>query len=384
MTFSDCAHGVTVDINGSLLSTNTVTDMVTLGSTAGVKPWLRAQVNMAAMQSGPGQPIDFTIYDDAVAKANGAGLPICLTVQNPAPASCTNCGAHTPFVQIPVAADVIAFWEALLLRYNGLNGHGQIQASEINEDYDAFPGGFPGDTNFYCRDPQPAIQIYQAIFPYAQTNNPGCQIGSPALLGKRTNAAHIGGWVNSWFLNGGGGLCNYFVLHFYNCAADPDQPNNNGNGDPSLPDRLNAMKLAMIQHGYANVPVHLNEAGYPTNSNGSEPAQCIVTPAQQSAKMLKLLQICQASGIVSHVFTYTIDKGTTQFSLTQGNGGNRTYNQFFTDWQNTIPAQSAPFPITQIGGVTTHIQAGSGITALHGGEGKTSLHESDGKTKLRQ
>lgn len=282
--------------------------------------WVRLQTNWASMETVDNGNRGLTLgnvnwaqMDLGVAASNAAGLQTYLTVQNAPAWHCgPPCGTHN--VLIPNALDFVAFFEAMVSRYNGLNGFGHIEAAAPNEDFDQYAAGWPGDgnTTYACRDFTILQTIYPYIYPYTQTNNPGCLVGTGSILGKRTDTTHISTLVSEIPFK----YCDFVDLHAYNCLSDPNYPNANNN-DPSFPARLAAIRTEMKVAGHGNKDIWMTEFGW-KDTVGNTPDACDITNVLQSQYMLEAITIGQSYN-VSHFGIYTIGDNENDSITTSGN-----------------------------------------------------------------
>lgn len=358
--------------------------------------WVRPQTNWGLMEktddgsrgSTLSSVINWTDMDSAVLLCNSVGLRVCLTIQNPPSWHCSQvvspANPRNP-IQVPNAADTIAFGTAMVNRYNGVTlnpnsgrPYGTIQALMFNEDFDPFAAGWPanGNATYIGRDSAPVVPVLQGLYPVVKAALPSCLVGGASLLGKRTDTTHIQTWMTRLYAtNGGiGGFCDFVDLHFYNCASDPTQPNNNLH-DPALPDRLAAIKAVNAQFGYPHMDVWMTETGYQVN-NGGTPSPCDVSAQTQSDNLLWTLNVARYYGL-SHVFIWTIGSNDNN-SLTQGQGKNKSYMPAYNALTTFVTAYPAWPPLPA--GQQISVLGLDGSLKVVGLDGSVSVAGLDGRT----
>jgi hypothetical protein len=386
---ADNPYGFTV------LNRNPILQVVLSDIEASGAAWIRPQTNWEEMEvtddgsrgSTLSSVINWAEMDNIVLRGNAQSLRICMVVQNPPPWHCNlvTSPANVNPIEIPALLDTIAFATAVITRYNGRtinavtgNPYGTIQALMFNEDWDQYAAGWPGNGNptYIGRDSTPLAPILQALYPIVKAQLPSCLVGCASLLGKRTDAAHINTWVSNlfatWNANGGNGaaFCDFLDLHYYPCGAPPSQPNPN-NGDPSLIDRLSAMRSACVAYGHANMDIWMCEYSY---QQGSSPPQvCDVSQSVQATNMLLTIQTAFQLG-VTHLFWWTIG-GNSNNSIVQGYGSNTVFLPAFYALQSQIIAQPNVPP-------TYHYPQDRVATIVRGNLGSATIIRDSGGTSI--
>ncbi len=132
-------YGITIGLNpgcGNAASnyafwTNLFADMKTLGLT-----WLRFQLSWCSIELTQGV-YTWDALDDAVSQCNAAGINILYTLRGAPTWALTTASqkATTEPWYLPDPTLMAGFASAVATRYNGLSGHGKIDAFGYNEDF---------------------------------------------------------------------------------------------------------------------------------------------------------------------------------------------------------------------------------------------------------
>lgn len=309
--------------------------------------WIRIQlqwVNIEVTQN----VYTWNTLDDFVTKANAAGLNCSYVLQGPAPSFYSsgqlvnNLDTLTPItVTYADPAKLAIFAAAVVTRYNGLNGHGSIQAIEIgNEEYDSLPAGSNGQNSraSLWRDPRYYVQTLPIVGAAirAVTSYTG-KIGTCAVWWDAL--PHMGDFVTAIYA-ASGNLKQYFDylnFHWY-----PSESGSGGNTDvmswnfvggsqSTCPSFLTAWQAiqAIVQANDPGKEIWVTEVSWYGSHNwigaGSQRAtNAFINYDEQQRNFYLMMESARLSGAMAKFFVYTTDYAP--FSTTPASSANQDEN----------------------------------------------------------
>ncbi len=281
--------------------------------------WWRPQYRWLNIERAPGV-YTWTYLDAAVAAANTAGINIAFPIQDaPSWHLTQTCGAGG--VALPGAADTATFAAAVAARYNGASGHGTIQSIEIgNEEY---------DSKVSCLDPTYYVPVLKAALSTIKDSGFRGLIGCAATLQRDT--AHLTSWYQTFYGKGCGPLVDYLNFHYYNC---PHGPNGGNSFAPTFHLYWQLLSQLSASNGFSGMDVWCTETGYPTSIQPDY--DCTVTEEMRRSHFQITLDDARSSGVISHLFWYTIDSDRAGTSITLGYPPTRTYTPTYGLVKNYI------------------------------------------------
>lgn len=296
--------------------------------------WVRTQRRWSDIENPQGT-YNWTGLDDDVSKLNTAGLKISFPIQD-APSwalanpSQTVDGTH----YLPDPTLMAGFATQVATRYNGLNGHGFIDAIEVgNEDFDIYyDSSYPLDTPPYqpYRDVSFFTPVLSAVSPAIRSASPKTLVGMCAMWWREF--PHIQNFMTGIYT---AGLKNYFDFanfHFYPGGNDPYLSENSGIY-PSFVAEYQKIQSVMLAYGDGAKPIWCTEFGWAvTNVNQST----VITQDQQNAYYKEMLDFARQSGAIQKIFFYTLSYDNDGMTLEQGTGPTFTPTEAYTTLKNYI------------------------------------------------
>ena len=293
-------YGVTVL---DILGPQTITDLQQLGV-----HWVRYQMDWEAIEPQPGQ-YHWQQLDAALTLANAHGIRVTFPLQGAPTWALSQVCTGRP--RLPGANEMARFAAAVAQRYDGQHGHGYIDSYEVgNEEFDnIWTGDWLGSLS--CRQPDLYGPVLKAAYTAIKAQSPHALVGMFGLWWE--NMQHIRSYMNWLYQNNYGSYFDFANYHYYVCNNDPAVTVET---QPSFNEEWQTIHDMMARSGDGNKPIWVTEVGWPINSTGQS-AQCIVTPQIQANYLRYVLNQASASHVVTHVFWYTVDRGTDGMSLTQ-------------------------------------------------------------------
>lgn len=197
--------------------------------------------------------------DTTIAVTDTNGDPWIPASKHKAGAVVINSGAI-----LPNAKDTAQFAKALATRYNGVSGHGLIQAIQIgNEDWDTYN---PRDDQGKWLAP-----VAAASYPVIKAVHPTCRVGVCAV--RKTNKLanqHIQTWMNNLFTyKGGCGPIDWLDLHYYRDGSSAGaNPNDQDKDTPSISTEMQTIRAAATAAGQSP-EIWCNETGWDIYDDGT-------------------------------------------------------------------------------------------------------------------
>jgi hypothetical protein len=225
------------------------------------------------------------------------------------------------------------FAQAVANRYNGQNGHGTIQALEIgNEEYDSANSN-GGSVNAYNdRDARYYINVLPVVAPAIRATHPSALIGMCPIWWNQLPHAHD--FLNAIYQASPTMKENfdYVNFHFYpfesgaSGVTDPNQwvyaaqPNSTV---PSFAQEWQALQTVMEENGDGGKDIHVTEFGWFASMNQSyRNPKNLVSEDSQAKNYISLFESARLSGVVSHVFFWTLDYAPNSAAMHRDSAGN--------------------------------------------------------------
>lgn len=315
--FTQTAYSLTT--NGNQIVTDT------LGAGAS---WFRVQRHWADIELSPGV-FDWTIPDQAIQLANAHGIRVDFPIQL-APTfhqgQICYSADKTQSRGFPTPQELATFATIVATRYNGLNGHGRVDAFEIgNEEYDqTWFGSYANSAP--CRSAQNYAETLKAGYLAIKAVDPTMKVGMFGLWWKNTQ--HINDFLGYLVSKGYSHYMDYASLHFYHGCSDPGI--SGGSNDISLTQELGLFQQKLSGTG---LKVVIGEIGFASDGTSG----CY--QSQQSTLMSKALTIIhQFNTTVLRVMWYTDFAPASHMDLTNGAGlrypAYTTYRNFISTHPN--------------------------------------------------
>jgi hypothetical protein len=328
----DSPYGFTDTVQN--FTDDAVTDMHTVGL-----GWVRSQLDWEKIETAPGV-YNWGLLDATVSRANAGGVKLVFPIRN-APdfhltQTCTTADGQFS-TTFPGVQDMVQFATAVATRYNGLNGHGFIDAIQIgSEDWDNAKFGVLSESA-QCRQPSFYAPVLAAAYDAIKAVSPRTLVIGTSLFWKDPQHQHD--WYTYLYTHGDAYKFDAGAFNYYMCNLDPNV-GNDATGFPALNEILTALQEANSQNGVAK-PMWITEVGWNINAN-NQPASCIVTQQQVAQYMQEVLDDARTShGLISKVFWFTMDEHTNGDSITQDG----TPTLAYTELQSYIQAHPA-WPIS--------------------------------------
>jgi hypothetical protein len=134
------------------------------------------------------------------------------------------------------------------------------------------------------------------------------------------DTAHLTSWYQTFYGKGCGPLVDYLNFHYYNC---PHGPNGGNSFAPTFHLYWQLLSQLSASHGFSGMDVWCTETGYPTSIHPDY--DCTVTEEMRQSHFQITLDDARTSGVISHLFFYTIDCDRAGTSVTLGYPPTRTY-----------------------------------------------------------
>lgn len=258
--------------------------------------WLRFQLSWCSIELIQGV-YTWTALDDAVAQCNAAGIKILYTIRGAPTWALTTVSekATTEPFFLPDPTLTAGFATQVATRYNGLNGHGKIDAFGYNEDFNIHftaPGsgwagthastyqGLYGDgvslitvSNKWepARDFFFASPVVKAVYPAikAVSNVP---VGGPCIWWTQpvniggipnTNTSNYTACLSQLYADGCKGFMDFADLHYYSNAVSPTVGSNQVS---TLAQGLADMQAVIAANG-DTIKIACTEIGWQVNNN---------------------------------------------------------------------------------------------------------------------
>jgi hypothetical protein len=223
------------------------------------------------------------------------------------------------------------FAQAVATRYNGKNGHGTIQAIEIgNEEYDSQNYGSSG-TAYRDRDAKYYINVLPVVAPAIRAAHPHVLVGMCAIWWNQI--PHAQDFLSAIYKASPTMKNNfdYVNFHYY--------PFESGSSDmvdverwcwaaqvtsivPSFTEEWKALQKVMIDNGDGHKDIRVTEFGwYTTNNQPYRGTTNMVTQDVQARNYFSLFESARRSGIVSHVFFWTLDYAPANAAINRDANG---------------------------------------------------------------
>jgi hypothetical protein len=210
------------------------------------------------------------------------------------------------------------FAQAVATRYNGQNGHGIIQAFEVgNEEYDSRNPNGSSANAYNDRSSSYYINVLPVVAPAIRAANPNALVGMCSIWWNQF--PHVHDFLNAIY-QASPTMKNHFDyvnFHFYPCESgssgmvDVDrwcwaaQP---ASTVPSFTQEWQALQAVMSANGDRNKAIRVTEFGwFITTNQPYRGTTNLVTQDVQARNYFSLLESARLSGIVSHVFFWTLD-----------------------------------------------------------------------------
>lgn len=316
--------------------------------------WLRFQLSWCSIELVQGT-YTWTALDDAVAQCNAAGIKILYTIRGAPTWALTTVSekATTEPWFLPDPTLTAGFATQVATRYNGLNGHGKIDAFGYNEDFNihhTVPGagwagthassfqGLYGDgvslitsSNKWepARDMFFASPVVKAVYPAikAQTNVP---VGGPCIWWTQpvnvggipnTNTSNYTACISQLYADGCKGFMDFADLHYYSNAVSPTVGNNQVS---TFAQGLADMQAVIAANG-DTIKIACTEIGWQVPTDCDAPTQ--------NQRYNDCIQAAINNGSVAQFFFFTLDYNLvspSQSSLVTWNGTSYVYSQALT------------------------------------------------------
>ncbi len=305
-------YGVTVNVpsnggNPALLSPQIITDLQGWQA-GGMLPRLRYQLKWSDVERAQGV-YTWTNADDAVAKCNAAGIYLVWNLQSAPSWYLTISAADGSTVaagtgDLPNASAVATFAAAVAARYNGLAGHGTLQAIQIgDEDWDL--------KNPRDQQSQWLVPVMNAAYPAVKAAYPTCPVGVCAVRKTPTTAlSHITNWLTNLYTYAGGIGTNgdFLDFHYYRDGSFNPDPMTQNADVPSVATEL-ATILGIARPYNPNVEVWCAETGWPVYDDGSGTI-ATVTWNQQADYIREMYDALRIGGAAC-CLVYTLNPAST-------------------------------------------------------------------------
>jgi hypothetical protein len=300
--------------------------------------WVRSQLDWEKIETAPGV-YDWSSLDRVVSLANSAHVKLVFPIRN-APdfhltQTCTTADGQFS-TQFPGAQDMAQFATAVATRYNGLSGHGFIDAIQIgSEDWDNAKFGVLSESA-QCRQPSFYAPVLAAAYDAIKKVDPLTLVIGTSLFWK--DPTHQHDWYDYLYKHGDAHKFDAGAFNYYMCNLDPNV-GDDATGFPALHEILDAIRQANEENGVFK-SMWITEVGWTINGTNQNP-NCIVTQQQVAQYMQEVLDDARTShGLVSKVFWFTMDEDSNGMSITQDG----TPTLAYTELQNYI-AQYPFWPI---------------------------------------
>jgi hypothetical protein len=225
------------------------------------------------------------------------------------------------------------FAQAIATRYNGQNGHGTIQAFEIgNEEYDSQNPDGSSANAYNDRAPTYYINVLPVVAPAIRAANPNTLVGMCAIWWNHLphardflNAIYQASptmknhfdYVNFHYYPFESGSSNMADVHRWCYAAQ------SGSTVPSFTQEWQALQSVMNANGDGNKDIRVTECGWYTTTNQPYRGTTnLVTQDVQARNYFSLFESARLSGIVSHVFFWTLDYAPANAAISRDANGN--------------------------------------------------------------
>ena len=225
------------------------------------------------------------------------------------------------------------FAQAIATRYNGQNGHGTIQAFEIgNEEYDSQNPNGSSANAYNDRNAVYYINVLPVVAPAIRAAHPNALVGMCAIWWNQL--PHAGDFLNAIYQASPTmkSHFDYVNFHYYpfesgsSDMVDVDrwcwaaQPTSTV---PSFTQEWQALQAVMRANGDGNKDIRVTEFGWYTTTNQSYRGTTnLVTQDVQARNYFSLFESARLSGIVSHVFFWTLDYAPSNAAINRDGNGN--------------------------------------------------------------
>jgi hypothetical protein len=428
---ADTPYGVTVGLNNKTPPTanyanwhSLFADFFALGLS-----WLRFQldwqlIDTATTSAQNPATYSWTPLDDAVNRCNEAGINLAFPIRGaPTWALLTaNMKATTEPWYLSDATMTATFAGQVATRYNNANGHGFLPRIELGNEQDnihftpanqGFLGIYNSPFSEYNGLSGVNINVQPARDPHFFALKLAAMSNAISSASATTKIVLTAIWWNR-FPNCADFLTviyqevanakTYFSagnFHFYSNTRAPDLAGSGSTYSPSFQQEWQAMQTAMTNAGDAGKAIDCTEVGWGTNANGGAPIDCDINT--QASRFSYVLNNAKGSGIVAHLFFFTLDYKTQDVnanpitstsSLVQWDVPSQTYIKLpaWTTWQGFVaanPTWTPPAVVTvpavsrRSGGTLPAISRrdGTGVTAIkrRDGTGMVAIKRRDGQ-----